>query len=151
MLGFNMFGHLLNLVCLTPEHPYLQIIPSVFESGAIGAVWLFLPSMKADAADSDELHTSRRREGSLNAFYSWFIKAALACSVGLGGLMLELTGFSAKIEHQPPEVLHRMFVLYLVAPLVIWGVAFVFIKLYPLNRDSMREIRSALETRRGRL
>lgn len=64
---------------MRPEHPYLQIVPGVFESCALAAVWMFFPSIKADVADHDELSTGRRREGSLNAFFSWFIKAALTC------------------------------------------------------------------------
>src|SRR5690606_36007240 len=85
MLGMSMFGHLLNYWLMTPDHPYLQIVSGFFESSAIGAVWMFLPSMKADVADWDEQHTTRRREGSINAFYSWFIKASLTASMGIGG------------------------------------------------------------------
>jgi hypothetical protein len=57
MLSMSMFGHLLNYWLMTPEHPYWQIVSGFFESSAIGAVWMFLPSMKADVADYDEHHT----------------------------------------------------------------------------------------------
>ncbi len=66
----SLVGHLSNIVLMNPHHPYLQVIPGVFESAAISAIWLFVPSMKADIADYDELQTHRRREGALNAFYS---------------------------------------------------------------------------------
>jgi len=150
MLGASMLGHSLNYFLMTPKMPYLQVIPGIFESCAIAAVWLFVPSMKADVADHDELHTARRREGSLNAFYSWFIKAALACSMGLGGLVLSISGFDAKrTGEQPPEVLSAMLGLYVALPLLIWACGMAFISIYPLDRCRMEQIRTELEARRG--
>jgi glycoside/pentoside/hexuronide:cation symporter, GPH family len=151
MILLSMGGHLLNYVLMTPLHPYWQIIPGVFESSAIAAIWMFLPSMKADVADYDELHTSRRREGSINAFYSWFIKAALTFSFGLGGVMLQLSGFDAKLPAQPPEVLTRIFHLYLIIPIIIWSLALAVIWFYPLTRTRSVSIRTELEERRGKL
>ena len=144
-------GHLLYMVCLDPERPYLQLIPAVMESGALAAVWLFLPSMKADVADYDELTTTRRREGALNAFYSWFIKAAMTCAMGLGGVTLELTGFDSAFTEQPAEVLVRMKWTFILLPIAIWCIGLIFILIYPLNRKGMVAIREELEARRGRL
>jgi GPH family glycoside/pentoside/hexuronide:cation symporter len=149
MLGCSMIGHLLNYFLMTPEHPYWQLIPGVFESCAIAAVWLFIPSMKADVADYDELHTKRRREGSINSFFSWFIKASLTASVGIGGYVLQTSGFQASLERQPHDVLMRMFHLYLFLPLGIWAIAMVAAWFYPITRSRSNQIRSELETRRG--
>lgn len=149
MLGMSMFGHLLNWFLMTPEYPYLQIIAGFFESSAIGAVWMFLPSMKADVADYDEQHTSRRREGAINAFYSWFIKVSLTLSMGIGGVVLAVSGFDVKLPEQPSEVLSRMFLMYLIIPVVIWAVAMVSLWFYPLTREKCAEIRALLESRRG--
>lgn len=44
--GFISAG--LNLVCLTPSHPYLQLIPAVFYASVTASIWLILPSMLAD-------------------------------------------------------------------------------------------------------
>ena len=151
MLGMSMFGHLLNYWLMTPSHPYLQIVSGFFESSAIGAVWMFLPSMKADVADYDEQFTHRRREGSINAFYSWFIKASLTASMGIGGVVLQLSGFQSKLSQQPPDVLQRMFLIYLILPILIWLVALLSVWFYPLTRARCNEIRDALEARRGAL
>ncbi len=149
MLGSSMFGHMLNYFLMTPEYPYLQLIPGVFESSAIAAVWLFIPSMKADVADWDERRTNRRREGSINSFFSWFIKASLTASVGIGGYVLHSSGFDSALSHQPHEVLMRMMHLYLVLPILIWSVALVAAWYYPLNRQRSADIRAELEARRG--
>lgn len=151
LLGVSAFGHLLNMVFLIPGQPYFQLIPAAFESCAIGAVWLILPSMKADIADYDELNTSKRREGSLNAFYSWFLRMAGSCALGLGGIVLESSGFVAAKVEQDPQVLERMKWLYIGIPVAIWSLSFVFIAKYPLNRKTMTEIRGSLEARRGRI
>lgn len=151
MLGCSMFGHLLNYFFMTPASPYLQIIPAVFESSAIAAVWLFLPSMKADVADWDERQTHRRREGSINAFFSWFIKASLTASMGIGGMVLAVSGFDAALDRQPDEVVLRMFWIYLLLPMVIWCGALVAVWAYPLDRGISGEIRRQLEERRGKI
>jgi GPH family glycoside/pentoside/hexuronide:cation symporter len=151
MLAVSLLGIQLNYFCLRPDLPYLQIVPGVFEVGAYGALWLFLPSMKADVADWDESKTARRREGSINAFYSWFIKASLTCGVGVGAAVIQLSGFRSSLPVQPPEVLHRMMTLYLLLPALIYGLAILIACLYPLNRKSMGEIRAELESRRGKI
>ena len=151
LLAGSMAGHLLNLVCLRPGYPYLQLIPALFSSFVLSAVWLFLPSMKGDVADYDELKTSRRREGALNAFYSWFIKAALTLAAGTAGIAIHFSHFSAAVIAQPPEVLQRMKLLYLGVPLLFWSATLFFIWHYPLNRQRMAEIRTELEARRGRM
>lgn len=144
-----IFGHSLYLVCLNPAHPYLQLVPAAFEISSLTAVWLFIPAMKADIADYDELSTHRRREGALNAFFSWFYKAALTISVGAGGWLLELTGFDVAVGKQPPEVLARMYWIFLLLPIVIWVFAIGCLARYPLTRKRMAEIRGELELRRG--
>lgn len=151
MLGGSVAGHLLNLVCLDPARPWLMLVPAIFEAGAIGAVWLFMPSMKADVADHDELETARRREGSLNAFYSWFTKVAVTLGAGAGGLVLQWTGLLAAEAAQPPEVLASLRVLYIALPVALWTLTLVFLWRYPLTRVRAAEIRAALETRRGRV
>ncbi len=149
MLGSSMFGHLLNSVLMTPEHPYWQLIPGAFESSAIAAVWLFIPSMKADVADWDEHHTSRRREGSINAFFSWFFKVSITASVGVSGAVLQISGFNRDLSHQPHDVLMNMFHLYLGLPIIIWTIAMFAAWFYPLSREKSADIRAELENRRG--
>ncbi len=151
VLIMAILGQLLYLVCLDPDMPYLQLIPATLQSGSMSAFWLFMPSMKADVADYDEIDTSRRREGALNAFYSWFIKAAQTFAMGMGGMMLQLTGFEVSSGDQPAEVLSRMKWMFVVTPVVIWSVSLVLVLYYPLTREKLCDIRERLEARRGRL
>ena len=142
-------GHLLEYFLMRPETPYLQLISAAAEACAITAFWMFLPSMKADVADYDEEHTSRRREGSLNAFFSWFIKVSLTLGIGVSTFALKLSGFSVDLKQQPPEVLSSMLHLYVFIPALLWAIATVVAGFYPLGRVRMDQIRQKLETRRG--
>lgn len=149
MLGCTCGGHLSNLIFLRPEMPYLWLVSSVFEAGAIGAVFLFFPSMKADVADYDEIDTHTRREGSLNAFFSWFVKIAWTIGAGISGFVLQWSGFDATLGAQTAEVQQNIKWIYIFSPLVIWSVTLVFIYRYPLNRAVLADIRTKLEQRRG--
>lgn len=149
MLLTCILGHLLNYFLMTPKAPYLHIVAGFFEAMAIGAIWLFLPSMKADVADWDEVKTQRRREGSINAFYSWFIKMSLTLSMGIGGVVLAYSGYDASLPHQTPEAIDRMFHIYVILPPIIWSFALLSVWFYPLSRERSVKIREELEARRG--
>jgi len=152
LLFSGIVAQVLAYYCLRPDMPYLQLVPAAFGSGVAAAVWLILPSMKADVADYDELQTGKRREGSLNAFYSWFIKAAVTGSAGITGVIVQyIAGIDPKLEVQPPEVVDRLFYAYLGIPAVILMVPMYFIWRYPLTRKRMAGIRAELEARRSSL
>jgi GPH family glycoside/pentoside/hexuronide:cation symporter len=150
ILSMTICGHLLNYWCLNPDLPYLLIIPSVLYSGVGSAIWMISPSMKMDVADYDELKTGRRREGSINAVFSFTLTLAVTLSTGLGGIVLELTGFDESIKRQAPEVLDRMFHTYLFLPVVFWLVSILFLWLYKLNRKEVDDIKNELREQRLR-
>jgi GPH family glycoside/pentoside/hexuronide:cation symporter len=151
LLGLAIAGQISKIVCLDPRWPYLQLIPAIMIAGVIGAVWLLLPSMKADTADYDELYTTRRREGSINAFYSFFFKLAVTLAMFASGVMLEFTGFDVNQPAQSTEVVLRMKYVYIIVPTTIWALSLVCVCFYKLNRGRMKEIRAQLEERRGAL
>lgn len=151
MLGFIIVGHLANYFLMTPAHPYWQVLSGTVEAVGISAIWLFMPAMKADVVDWDEHHTARRREGSLNSFYSWFVKAALTVSVGLSGAVLQWSGFNANLPAQDPAVVLRMFHTFLLLPIGFWGISVAFAWYYPLGRATAARIRGELEQRRGKI
>ncbi|MBC8010495.1 MAG: MFS transporter, partial [Burkholderiales bacterium] len=144
-----MIGHLLGIWLITPKYPYLSLVSSFFESAGMTAIWLFLPSMKGDVCDFDEQVTRRRREGGINSFYSWFFKAALTLTAGLGGWVLQSTGFDVKVNANDPVLHQRLLTIYIWVPIAIWSVGLVFAWLYPLTRTRMSAIRAELESRRG--
>lgn len=149
IVGSGFVALALNLACITPSYPYLQIVPAVFYASVTASIWLILPSMLADIIDFDEVKTFRRREGNINAVFSWFFKLGSTVAMGLSGFILEWTGFDSKLGIQPEAVLNKMLFLYIALPAIFWIIAVVLISIYPLNRKAMSEIRSDLEARRG--
>ena len=148
----GFLGAVLNLLCLTPKYPYLQIVPAVFYASVTASLWLILPSMMADVVDYDELATSRRREGSINAVFSWFMKLGFTLSGMLSGFVLNWTGFDVKVgSDQPDQVLHRMLAFYILLPIGFWLTALFLLWRYPLDRKKMTGIRGQLEVRRGKV
>lgn len=152
ILCSGFVGAGLNYVCLQPDYPYLQLVPVAFNAGVIGAMWLIVPSMQADIVDYDERTTHQRREGSINSIFSWFLKMAFTLSAGVSGFIIEATGFDVSVgSEQPPEVLTRMLLFFVLIPLAFWGVSAWMMWIYPLNRQTMHDIRTELEARRGKL
>jgi len=150
VLGATFVGHSLNYFCLTPENPWLQLIPALFYSAISGSIWMIFPAMRMDVADYDELKSGRRREGSLASVSSWGVKMAITLSTGLGGVVLVQTGFDAALKgEQPPEVLQRMFWVYLLMPAAFWTASLVCLWKFPLTRARMTEIRAELDLRKN--
>lgn len=142
-------GQLSNLFLLRPDMPYLQLIPAFFSAGLTHSVWMFVPAMKADVTDYDELHTGRRREGSLNALFTWFFKLAMVLSAGVGGIVLAISGFDVALPDQPAEVLWRMVLIYSCLSPAFFGLCIACFFAFDLGRDRMAKIRTELEARRG--
>lgn len=152
IIASGFIGSFLNLICLTPKYPYLQLVPAVFYASVVASMWLILPSMLADMVDYDELKTGKRREGSINAVFSWFLKLGMTLPVGLSGFVLAATGFDVGAgQTQPPEVLQRMLWCYILLPVGFWAAAIFMLSKYPLKREVMQDIRDQLEARRGKI
>ncbi len=152
IIGSGFIGAFLNVVCLTPKYPYLQIVPAVFYASVVASIWLIVPSMLADIVDYDELLTGKRREGSINAVFSWFLKLGMTLPVGLSGFVLAWTGFDVDAgQTQPPDVLNRMLWTYILLPIAFWATALFLLWKYPLKRERLAEIREELEQRRGKI
>lgn len=149
MMGVMIVAHFFNILLMRPDMPYLQLVSGAAESIGLSGFFLLLPSMRADVADYDEVNTGRRREGSINAFFSWFLKLGATSALGLSGVVLHITGFNVKAPEQPAEVLRNMHLSYVFLPLAFWGVSIVIALFYKLSRSRMREIRTQLEERRG--
>jgi GPH family glycoside/pentoside/hexuronide:cation symporter len=146
----GFIGSSLNWICVRPDMPYLQLIPVAFTAAVSGALWLIVPSMQADIVDYDELKNGKRREGSHNAMFSWFLKLSFTIAAMLSGFVLEWTGFDVSLgSNQDPEVMRTMLLWWVLLPIIFWGISIVIVALYPLNRRKMHDIRTQLEERRG--
>jgi GPH family glycoside/pentoside/hexuronide:cation symporter len=119
--------------------------------GFVG-LWLIVPSMQADVADFDEVKSHARREGSFSSVFSWSTKVAWTIVFASSGWLLVFTGFDVDVGAiQPPEVLQRMHLFYVIIPVVFLSICAVAVYRYDLSRERVEEIRGILEQRRGKI
>lgn len=111
-----------------------------------GAVIVMPNSMQADVIDYDELRTGTRREGQFVGLWSVAEKFAAAVGVGLAIPILGLAGYVPN-QHQTPEVLLTLRVLYVLVPVGCNAAAFALTLLYPIDRRSHEAIRAAIADR----
>jgi glycoside/pentoside/hexuronide:cation symporter, GPH family len=150
-LGLCALSSVANWFCITPAYPWLQLLPIVFSVPGIMGFWLMFSSMTADVCDDDELKTGSRREGMFSAVYAWVAKVAISLALGLGGVVISLTGFHQSLGgDQPASAMLALRIIYTVVPVLCYGVAFVALRRYPLNHEVMAKTRAALEERRGK-
>jgi GPH family glycoside/pentoside/hexuronide:cation symporter len=134
-----------------PERPVLQLFACGFVAFTGAGFWILYGSTIGDVVDYDELATGQRREGSFSACQSWISKVGIALGVGASGWILQFTGFDAKQSVQSEHAIFMIRILLSGLPIIGLVIALVAILRFPLTEERMREIRTALETRRGQV
>jgi GPH family glycoside/pentoside/hexuronide:cation symporter len=86
-------AQLSKVVCYSPSHPYLIVIPTLLLSSGMLFFFTLGSSMVGDICDEDELNTGHRAEGSYYAVFWWFIKMGTALASLISGVLIVLTMF----------------------------------------------------------
>jgi len=86
-------AQLSKVVCYSPSHPYLIVIPTLLLSCGMLFFFTLGSSMVGDICDEDELHTGYRAEGSYYSVFWWFIKMGTALASLISGALIVLTMF----------------------------------------------------------
>jgi len=81
---------------MDPRWPMAQLITTAIACMGLQGCWLMVSSMVADVCDEDELKTGLRREGMFGAVNGFALKAALAVTALVGGILLQFSGFDAE-------------------------------------------------------
>jgi GPH family glycoside/pentoside/hexuronide:cation symporter len=149
-IGVSMFGYALKWFCYDPDYPLLLLVPAPFIAFGLGGLFTLMGSMVADVCDLDELETHERREGMFGSIYWWVVKLGMAAALGLGGFLLNGTGFDVALggdQSAQTLLLMRLFDLFI--PLVASGLAIWFVATYPITEEFAHGVRQQLEERRG--
>ena len=153
IIGLVSMASLSTYLCYTPAFPYLSMLPVFFIGPAVSAIWVIVPSLLADIVDYDELKTGERREGAFSAVFSWNLKVAWSIAGGLSGVLVVWAGYQATIHKTvvPDDVLHTMRLMLTFIPAVLIGSTALLVYKFPLTTRRVREVREALEARRGKV
>jgi glycoside/pentoside/hexuronide:cation symporter, GPH family len=85
---------------LDPRWPLMQLVTMTFATLGLQGCWLMVSSMVADICDEDELRSGLRREGMFGAVNGFALKAALALTALVGGVLLQTSGFDADAQQK---------------------------------------------------
>ncbi|MGE9269240.1 MAG: MFS transporter [Verrucomicrobiales bacterium] len=141
-------GTALKWWALNPEHPEYQFILPFFFSVGISMVYTVLPTMLADATDSDELRYGLRREGMFGAVNAFLMKLIGTLTPVLAGALLVASGFQPELEgNQSAQTITNMRLMYSLVPAVMLLFALVALWKYPLTRERVFEIKEILKKR----
>ena len=107
-----------------------------------------MSSMIADLCDLDELKTHERREGMYGSIYWWVVKLGMAAALGVGGYLLEATGFDVNLgAAQSEQTFKEMRIYDVVAPMVTSAIAMILVGSFGLTKERVAEVRVELEKR----
>jgi GPH family glycoside/pentoside/hexuronide:cation symporter len=112
--------------------------------------WLMVQSMIADTCAFEEWNSGSRRDGIMGACVTWSQKMGVSAAFVFGGLVLDLSGFQAKLQGaQPAEALLAMRIAMVAFPVAGMLVAAWVARSYPLDRAAMKRLGAELELRRA--
>jgi glycoside/pentoside/hexuronide:cation symporter, GPH family len=134
----------------TPEHPYLQILYRALNMPIVFGFWLMVQSMIADTCEYEEWNSGSRRDGIMGACVTWSQKMGVSAAFVFGGLVLDLSGFQAKLQGaQPAESLLAMRIAMVAFPVAGMLAAAWVARSYPLDRAAMKRFGAELKMRRA--
>lgn len=149
VLSFMGLGSLSSYFLMTPNLPYLAIVPQLLVDPAIAATFMLYHSMIADVCDLDELETGSRREGSFGAVAGWVYKTGSSLAVLLGGVGLWLGGFNVELGgNQTAEFISSARLQFALVPAVAAGIGLLIFWKYPITRKIAEDVRRQLDARR---
>lgn len=139
-------GSLSSYVLMTPEVPWLSLIPQLLVSPAIAAIFMLYHSMIADVCDLDELATGSRREASFGAVAGWVYKTGGSIAVLLGGFGLWLGGFDINNgANQTEGFILSSRLQFALTPAVAGVIGLYVFQKYPITRELALEVREKLD------
>ena len=146
--SLSVIGYLSKWWLFTPSNPWLSVIPGFFIAFGFGGLFPLIQAMIADICDLDELNTYQRREGMFGSIFWWVIKIGLAAALGLGGYLLNWTGFNVELITQTENTLFWMRFWDVVVPVLTSLIAILILKSYSIDESKANEIRDELSKRK---
>jgi len=140
----------IGLIFLNPATPVsliftMCVLAGIGVSAAHVLPWSILP----DAIEWDEWQTGERHEGMFYSLITLSQKIASSVTIPLVLLMLDATGYVPTAAEQPASALLGIRLAIGPIPAVLLCCGILFALLYPLSRDTHRQIVADLEERRG--
>ena len=135
-------------LALLREGDASSLIALIALRGSSFASILFLAnSIAADVIDVDTLASGEQRSGLYFAAWGMAIKLSLALGVLLGTTLPASLGYDPAAAVTTPDVQARLMAVYGLVPALMMGSGALFLRRFPITRESHSEVRAALEAR----
>jgi glycoside/pentoside/hexuronide:cation symporter, GPH family len=150
--AISIVGYGLKWWGFNPDNPFLLFMPIPFMAFGIGGLFTLMMSMTADVCDLDELDNGMpRKEGTFGAIYWWMVKLGQALALVMGGAVLKFVGFDPGLALQTADTITNLRLADIIIPAFTAGLAILVMWNYDLTEERAREIKTELESRRGKL
>lgn len=151
-ISISLLGYCMKWVGYNPDHPYWLLFAAPLVAFGTGSLFTLMGSMISDVCDFDELQTHERREGVFGAIYWWMIKVGMALAGLLTGILLKASGFDEALgAGQADQTLFLLRAFDVAIPIVTSAMALAIIATYSITEEKAHEIRTELESRRGKI
>jgi GPH family glycoside/pentoside/hexuronide:cation symporter len=128
----------------------LILLLCVLAGIGVGAAHVLPWSIIPDAIEWGELQTGERHEGMFYSLITLMQKVASSIAIPLVLLLLDVTGYVANSDQQPPSALLGIRIVIGPIPAALLCAGILFAMLYPLSRERHTQIVQELEGRRAR-
>lgn len=137
---------LLLLVSVVPAGSVSGILLGVVALNAFGlaAVTLFPWAMLPDVIEFDELASGRRREGLFYALFTFGQKVAGSAGVFANAIIIAAFNYQQGSSEQTSETLRGLSLMIGPVAASVFGLAILFVWLYPITRKTHRAAQDAL-------
>jgi len=137
----------LGLLLVVPGELPLLLALTVAQGLAQGSGNLMLRAMVADAADRHRLETGEDRSALFFSVFSISMKGAMAAAVGLALPLVAWAGFDPASQHNNPEALHALLLLFALGPAIAHLLSAWLVWHFPIDEAAHSTIRRALDAR----
>jgi GPH family glycoside/pentoside/hexuronide:cation symporter len=112
-----------------------------------GVLFPLAGSMIADISEIGKYRTGELKDGGYGAMLSFIVKLSVAVGLLLSGFCLSWVGFVEGSKSQTPQAVRNLAATTFLSGAVIAIIAMVVMFKYPINRDFMHRIKTAIAAR----
>ena len=136
-LFIGAFAYLLLLI-IGSTNPWIFIGLCFVAGSAMSFYQMVSYAYITDVIDNFQIETSKRKDGTIYAVYSFTRKLGQALAGGIGGWTLSLIGYNQIAGSQTPEVKTKLFIAAVGVPAICYLLGAIVLRFfYPLNKKKI--------------
>jgi Na+/melibiose symporter-like transporter len=142
----DIVGYIINFIAYD-KIPFLAVGGILIGAGNVPFSML-ITLLIIDCADFNEWKDQPRLEGTLGSLRGFAEKVGAAAGAALVGILLSTTGYTGAVETATEATTGMIRMLYTLIPAVVYGVLFVLLRFYKLEKI-IGQVRKENEARRA--